>query len=125
VIFFSTTLVYRKDTKENHPREEIDSLIAEMRSECMSYEFEIEQIKTRQLRRKASRLNLPLLSTSNREIWERTVLGDTALTEIGRHEVEKAIRQEKGERREGFIQYTTVIIGLIGVLIGLIAMLKS
>jgi hypothetical protein len=47
-----------------------------MRAECLGDECQIEQIKTRQLRRKTSRLNLPLPPTSNKEIWERTILGE-------------------------------------------------
>jgi hypothetical protein len=47
------------------------------------------------------------------------------LTEKGKHEVVKAIRQEKKERSERPFKWMTLTIGLGGMLMGLIAVLKS
>ena len=122
-----TQWLYDKDIKqarkEKKPREEIEELVAARYGECQLDEYEIEVIKSRQLTRKAYKLNLPLPSWSDSEYWTQTYYGGYILTQNGKHKVTKLIRQEWKERIEVPVQFITVLIGLGGVIIAILALL--
>ena len=110
--------------KEGKSRNEIDNIYGQMREERYPYELDLNLLKSKTLMKKASKYNLPLPNKDEKELWEKT-FNYSYLTDKGRFIVNKAIRKESKERRDAVIQFITVVTGLIGVLIGLIAVLKN
>ena len=98
-------------------------------------DWEISSIITRDLLRQAQKLQLPIPTPKDEDKWEPaedTPPGYRFLSPIGIAEVRAAIRKEKRERREAVAWWVKMIAtlvgaftGIIGALIGLIAILKS
>jgi hypothetical protein len=85
---------------------------------------EIVALKTKRFCQIANRLMVPLPDHSDKEFWkyrsdERTLI----LTDKGFWELKKFIRQEKRERREGFVVWLAALTGIIGAITGLAAVL--
>ncbi|MBW2202065.1 MAG: hypothetical protein JRF71_14765 [Deltaproteobacteria bacterium] len=114
----------KKARKENKPREEIQGLISQRFGECQFEEEELKFIRSIRLIRQAEELNVPLPNFSDKKIWTRDN-GSIRLTAAGRHHVTKLIRQEKKERRYPFIQIISLLIGLVGALAALMAILSN
>ena len=94
-----------------------------------SWEFDVIDWKTsltitRALLEEANKLLLPTPSHSDQDKWEESGLGEF-LSSAGISEVRSAIRREKRERRESWGWWITLVIGLLGTLIGLVAVIKS
>jgi len=113
---------YREAEKEGKEFEELEILGSVWSSESRPIELRIKNILSHKLVRKANKLNVPLPDYED-ERWEGT--HKERLSDKGRFEVNKAVRQEIKDRREMWIPAITVITGLIGALIGLIAVLKD
>jgi hypothetical protein len=102
----------------------------ELRSEEGSYIVPLLERKavliTRDLCRRANSLLVPLPDRSNKEFWEELHYEyGQALTDKGIWKIKEYIHEEKRQRRESFLCWVTPLIGLIGALIGLIAVLKK
>lgn len=89
----------------------------------------IDFLKSRYLISKANKLSLPVptaYAKENEDYWERSQYdGKYYLSEKGYHSLQAAIRKEQKERLEVIIPIITAITGLIGVVIGLVAVFKS
>jgi hypothetical protein len=111
--------------------QELEDLRFEIGSELSPVLEEINALKTRRFRQIANRLMVPLPESKDKELWEDLwkdlhYIGGRALTDKGFWELKKLIRQEKRERREGFVVWLaalTSIAGIIGTITGLIAVL--
>lgn len=90
-------------------------------------DWQIKNTMTRALINEADRLFLPVPDENDPEKWEEDPATGkrTFLSPKGIAELRTAIRQEKRERRENIQRWIAILIGLIGALTGLIAVLKS
>ena len=103
---------------------EFQSLWGEKSTLTNEIKSHIILINTRQLKRKAIKLGVPLPDYKNEDFWE-DIYGSMILTEKGRYELIKKIRQEKKERRDPIITIIVILIGLIGAVTGLISVMKN
>ena len=93
----------------------------------------IDSIKSNRLLRDAEKLDIPIPQYRAKEAWEETQApGIRVLTTEARHELRQEIRKEELRRtelrREWFKVVGPVIValtGLIGALIGLVALLQK
>ena len=87
--------------------EQLELLRAEVGSEIWPVFEKIDALKTRRFRQIANRLMVPLpvsKDKEDKELWkDLDYVGGRALTDKGFWELKKLIRQEKQERREGFV----------------------
>lgn len=112
--------------KNNKTEEDIRMISDEWRAVNQDPELNIQILETKFLIRKANKYNVPWPRTSESENWSdwQNIFGIRYLSDKGRFRLNKLIRQEKKERREGFIQLITVITGLIGAAIGLMSFIS-
>ena len=110
--------------KEGKSRDEIDNIYGEMFAERDPYKLDLTLLKSNILMKKAFKYNVPLPDRNNKELWEKT-FHYSYLTDKGRFVVNKLIREELKEKHDSVTQIITALAGLIGVLIGLITILKS
>lgn len=94
-------------------------------SEMLPVIEEIDALKTRRFCQIANRLIVPLPDYKNKELWCNRYYGrGRNLTDKGFWELKKLIRQEKRERREGFVVWLAALTGVIGAITGLAAVLS-
>jgi hypothetical protein len=104
--------------------QELEELRFEIGSELAPVSEKINALKTSRFRQVANRLMVPLPESKDKELWEDLhYIGGRALTDKGFWELKKLIRQEKRERREGFVVWLAALTGIIGTLTGLAAVL--
>ena len=111
---------------------EIDSILIEYDQCLKPLEKRLAYLESNSLLRKASRLGIDVPPSG--DWWEYEFAdGDsgsktTHLSDKGRVRVEKLIRDEKFKNAERYLKLAAVVItaltGLVGVIIGLIAILK-
>lgn len=109
--------------KAKRDRQECEDIAAEWYYTTREYKDQIERVLSRMLIRKAERLNVPTPDYDCEDMWvgkEREYLNGK-----GRRVVGKAIRMEIKERLEVWIPLVTAVTGLLGVVIGLIAIFKK
>lgn len=105
--------------------EHLELLRAEVSSEIWPVFEKIDALKTRRFRQIASRLMVPLPESKDKELWKDLHYAQgRALTDKGFWELKKLIRQEKRERREGFVIWLAALTGIIGATTGLAAVLS-
>lgn len=102
----------------------LEQLLAEESSEVSPVLEQIDALKTARFFQIANRLMVPLPDYNNKESWEQRYYGrGRVLTPKGFWELKKLIRQEKRERREGFVIWIAALTGIIGALTGLFAVI--
>jgi len=103
---------------------ELESLRADLGSESWPVLEKIDALKTKRFRQIADRLMVPMPESKDKELWQDLqYVGGRVLTDKGFWELKKLIRQEKRERREGFVVWLAALTGIIGALTGLAAVL--
>ncbi len=122
--------LYSKDlevAKKKDDREEIQSLLSALDYEQSEPEEKIKLLKTQYLISIADKLSLPTPPiTEKEEGWEESGFsGRHVLTNKGITELRSLIRQEKRERYELIFRWVSILIGLIGAIIGLVAVLNK
>lgn len=122
--------LYSKDlevAKKKDDREEIESLLSALDYEQSEPEEKIKRLKTQYLISIADKLSLPTPPiTEKEERWEESGFsGRHVLTNKGITELRSLIRQEKRERYELMFRWVSILIGLIGAIIGLVAVLNK
>ena len=112
--------------KAKAKREEWEALHSEEGSQIVPILEKIALLKTRYFCQIADSLLVPLPDRSNKEFWEELHYEHgRSLTDKGIWKVKEYIREDKRQRRECFLCWITLLTGLIGVLIGLVAVLKK
>ena len=115
---------FKKD-KKGLSGEQLEILRGEVSSEIWPVYEKIEALKTRRFRQIANRLMIPLPESKDKELWtDLQYVEGRALTDKGFWELKKFIRQEKRERREGFVVWLAALTGIIGATTGLAAVLS-
>lgn len=103
---------------------ELAELHGEEGCEMLPVIEEIDGLKTGRFCQIANRLIVPLPDYNDKELWQDKSYGSgIVLTSKGFWELKKLIRQEKRERREGFVVWLATLTGIIGAITGLAAVL--
>lgn len=109
------------ESKNNNDKEMVR---AEAGSVIVPVMEEIDSLQTKRFCQLANRLLVPIPDRSNKEMWrEKHYSYGRTLTDKGIWEIKKLIRQEKRERREGFIVWLAALTGIVGAITGLAAIL--
>ena len=115
-----------KAKKEKKTQDEIDSLIGEMFAETGIIEEEIKSILSRKWIQKAEKLMLPIPDYDDDECWEK---GDYTqyrfLKAKGITKIRNLVREENSAQRKGILDWVIPIIGIIGAVTGLLAVVLS
>lgn len=108
--------------KEKKSPDEIDKLVDEFFAETYVIEEEIKALISRSWERKAERLFLPIPPHHEEDMWE---VGDVTrryyLTPAGITKLRGLIREEKAARRKAVLEWVTPLVGIIGAITGLLA----
>jgi hypothetical protein len=112
----------RRDKKS---KDELHEIGAEEFAELDLIDDEIAQLQYTFLVRRAENLLIPIpeFDTDSPSWRESHITGKWRLTNDALHSLRMAIRKEQTERREHWQSWLTLIIGLIGALIGLASVL--
>lgn len=114
----------KKAKKDGKDRGVIEGIIAEMYGCCRDDEFEIEKIITRDLISKSRKYFIELPDRNDEKIWEN-YFGSYILTDHGKSTINKQIKAHRREDYEFVIKIIFVLIGLIGTLTGLMAVINK
>jgi hypothetical protein len=119
---------YRKDIaeakKQKENTEKIEGLLNEAWFTDDEYQDEITSLVTDHLRQKARKLMLPLPNYSDEESWEQSKFSNRyILTEKGIFDLKTKIRNEQKEILQLYLPWLTLIVGVIGALTGLFAVI--
>jgi|GEM_PF-1280977 len=132
----------RLSLRRDHAVKKINAKVAELRSarkhaevddlerwaymDVEAIEEDIALLAQRRLFRRASRLLVPTPRHDEKGMWDRSpVTGWYLLTRDGIKQLRAEIRQERRERREGILTWGPMATGIIGSLIGLLAVLRE
>ena len=106
-------------------RDEIDEIENDWAGDFFHFRDEIRKLHSRYLCSQASRLLLPQPPPSDETMWERDGPNHFYLTEHGINHLRAAIRSERKARVELFLLWVPGVVGLLGALIGLVAILAG
>ena len=123
--------LYAKDVaaayRDKKPTEAVDDLWGAERLETSMVDEEVLKLETRRLLRMASAYFLPI--SDSLEDWERCQqTGGQHLSLKAISELRVAIRKERADRRQdwqGALFWLSGLTGIIGVITGLVAVLKK
>ena len=124
-----TTAYYNRKLKEARKqgknKDDIMGLDEEAYFEYSMAQEEIDMLITDRLTSKARKLILPLPAFENEEMWKKChdLSSRFVLTSKGIAELRKNIRSERKDRRDVYIPWIAIAIGLIGALTGLLAVI--
>ena len=124
-----TRKFYRKKMdvarKEKKPQDYIDNFIGEEMHDIDCTDDDIAQIQYQLLTRQAERYFIPTPKVITQDgTWEQSdISGRWRLSENALSNLKQAIRQEQKHGREHWQSWLTLVIGLIGALIGLLSVL--
>ena len=127
-----TNRLYREliaEAEKTKTPDKIQDLYGEWSLDSALIEEELRQLETRRLVNRAHRLLLPVpeipVGKTEDDNWIRgTHLRVWYLKPEGFSRMRALIRAETKERREAFVTWATLIIGIIGALIGLVAVCR-
>ncbi len=103
----------------------INEMVAISKHECEPIERDINELISRELLRKATKMSLLSPDSpewGDKEMWEEDY-GDRYLNTKGVHTIRKKIRDEQKDKRDMYLPWICTITGLIGSLIGLTSLL--
>jgi len=115
----------KKAAKDGKPYAEIESIWSLESFEVHEIDEEIKVLVTTHLNT-ANRLLVPIPDIKNETMWMKLDTdSQMALTPIGISELRSTIRKEKQEKKVNLSFWLTALIGLIGAITGLIAIIKK
>lgn len=118
-----STLI-NKAKKAKKPQDEIESLISEMFMETGTIEEEINSLISRKWVQKAEKLYLPVPSYGDEGCWQT---GDYTqrrfLTPNGIRQIRSLTREEISAQRKIMLDWFIPVIGVIGAVTGLLAVI--
>jgi hypothetical protein len=107
------------------PKDEIGLLEYEGVMDGWHYQDEIRKLHSRYLSGQAARLLIPRPDLRDEIMWEKEGPNYIFLTEHGVNHMRAAIRAERKARLEMFLMWVPGIVGILGTLIGLVAILTG
>jgi hypothetical protein len=117
---------YAEAKKRGDTEDEITSLESGAMEEYYESEDEVRKLYTQYLVREAHRLMLPGPDRDDASIWEHgLIIGGRHLNAKGIDALRATIRAEKKARHERLLMWVPGITGILGTLIGLLAILMG
>ncbi len=114
----------RKAKEDGKSVYEIDELNTDVSFEWHLLDVDIAVLATEHLCRKAKRRMLPLPSLKDNEMWENLPYASRpTLTGQGISQVRASLREETKARRELVVPIGTLVVGFLGVVTGLVAVI--
>ena len=114
----------KKAKTENKSTSEMQYLADEFNHFYASYEEEIKILKSDYYIAEAWNKSIPLPNSTNPKMWEE-VHFRKVLTFDGIKKVRSDLRSNQKEINEIFLPYITILIGLLGAITGLVAVLSK
>jgi hypothetical protein len=111
--------------KRQASREELHEIDHDAAREYFEYQDDVRAAHSRFLTSKASQLILPIPERVDKAMWEEDYIGRTSLTELGINTVRSAVRAERKARLEMFLMWVPGVVGILGTLVGLAAILTG
>ena len=113
--------------REKRPKEEIELLNHEAGFEIGLLEEQVREVVTRELTSKAARMLLEVPPRNDDSgLWELSQsLPSWRLTDKGIAQLRRTIREEQRVRREARIVWVGLVIGVIGAVTGLVAVVMN
>jgi hypothetical protein len=104
-------------------RDKLQEIDQDTIRDYFEYQDDIRAAHSRFLVSKASQFILPIPDRNDKTMWEEDYMGRTSLTKLGINTVRSAVRAERKARVELFVMWMPGIVGILGALIGLAAIL--
>jgi hypothetical protein len=101
---------------------EIDQFAA---NDWWQHQDDVRAAHSRFLVAKASEMILPIPKFDDKTMWKDDQMGRTTLTELGINTLRSAVRAERKARLEMFLMWVPGVVGILGTLIGLAAILTG
>lgn len=117
------TVILEAAEKRKAPKEEIEALQTEVGAAEWFSQCDIQQLHSDYVRNLAHKLIIPVPSLGDNLMWDK--LGDNlhCLSEHGINKLRADIRAERKARVELFLMWMPGVVGILGALIGLAAIL--
>jgi hypothetical protein len=109
--------------KRNATSREIEELLGEAAHVSIHFEEEIQRLHSNYLLRQAHRRILPTPVFGKNDMWESNEAHDWYLTKEGIAKLRADIRAERKARVELFLMWVPGVVGILGTLVGLAAVL--
>jgi hypothetical protein len=104
-------------------RDDLREIDEESAHDYFEYQDDVRAAHSRFLVSRASQLIVPIPERADKTMWEDDKMGRTSLTELGINTVRAAVRAERKARLEMFLMWVPGVVGILGTLIGLAAVL--
>jgi hypothetical protein len=111
--------------KRNASADDIYVIENDAAGDYFHFQDEIKKLHSRYLSSQASRLLIPYPQLNDDSMWEREGPNHFYLTEHGINHMRAAIRAERKARVELFLMWMPGVVGILGALIGLVAVLSG
>ncbi len=116
--------IIKKAKKAKKPEDQVESLISEMFMETGMIEEEVKSLISRKWIQKAEKLFLPMPSYAENDCWETGNYTERRfLTPIGINKIRSLVRDEISAQRKAILEWVIPVIGLIGAVTGLVAVI--
>jgi hypothetical protein len=89
------------------------------------HQDDVRAAHSRFLVTKASEMILPIPNFEDKTMWRDDQMGRTCLTDLGTNALRAAVRTERKARLEMFLMWVPGVVGILGTLIGLAAILMG
>ena len=111
--------------KRKATREELEGIDHDSARDYFEQQDDIRAAHSKFLVSKAAQLIVPIPERKDETMWEEDYMGRTSLTKLGIITVRSAVRAESKARLEMFLMWVPGVVGILGTLIGLAAILTG
>ena len=111
--------------KRGAKRDEIYEIDQEGALDWWQHLDDVRAAHSRFLIAKASEMILPIPKFDDKTMWKDDQMGRTTLTELGINTLRASVRAERKARLEMFLMWVPGVVGILGALIGLAAILTG
>jgi hypothetical protein len=111
--------------KRNASKEEIHELELVSSHTGLHFQDEIQKLHSQHLIREASRLIIPHPELKESVMWDKDEAGYIYLSQRGINKLRADIRAERKARVELLLMWVPGVVGVLGALIGLVAVLTA
>jgi hypothetical protein len=111
--------------KRGTDRDELNDIEQYAAQDWWQHQDDVRAAHSRFLVAKASEMILPIPKFDDKTMWKDDPMGRTTLTELGINTLRSAVRAERKARLEMFLMWVPGVVGILGTLIGLAAILSG
>jgi hypothetical protein len=111
--------------KRGAKRDELRDIDQYAEQDWFQHQDDVQAAHSRFLVAKASEMILPIPNFEDKTMWRDDQMGRTCLTDLGINALRAAVRTERKARLEMFLMWVPGVVGILGTLIGLAAILMG